>query len=650
VNRPHLLDRIIGPDWPDLSTSEAVRAFEATPYADRIAARSTYDALRIGASVNPDAPAIRFLPNADPAEAPVVFGHAQFLGRVTQAANAFGAIGVGREDVTSLLLPLVPQAFFTLYGAEAAGIANPVNPLLEVYQLVEILRAADTKVLVALGPMPGVDIWEKVQRIRAELPSLAAIVVVGGASVATAQPVAAGQPIPASSDGLAPIYDFDALLAVQRPDALVSGRRIEPEDTAAYFHTGGTTGTPKLVRHTHANQVYQAWVCGLMLRIGREETVLFGLPLFHVGGALTQGLAWLAAGGCLTVLSASGWRSAAAQRDVWKLVETYRPATFSGVPTVLTAALNAPMEGIDVSSVERVSAGGSAIPVAVGRAYTERFGWPVLEVYGMTETSSVHTIAFADRPIRLGSVGHPVPFSRVRIVKLDAQGHATGDCATDEIGVVAMAGPGAFSGYRSDKHNRDAFVAPGWVNSGDLGRLDADGYLWITGRAKDLVIRGGHNIDPQPIEEILFSHPAVALAAMVGQPDVYAGELPVAYVQFKPGASADANALVDFVRERSPERAAVPVAVHVVDPMPLTGVGKVFKPALRWDAAQRVAERMLADLSLPGLRIEVGAHPVHGSLITVSVEGVAPDRRAEVSAAVQARIGPLTTRHETVFR
>ncbi len=650
MNRPHLLDRIIGPDWPDLSTPQAVRAFEATPYAERIAARSTYEALRLGAAANPDAPAIRFLPNADPDEAPIVFGHAQFLARVTQAANALHAIGVGRDDTTSLLLPLLPQAFYTLYGAEAAGIANPVNPLLEVHQLVEIMRAAETKVLVALGPMPGSDIWEKVQRIRAEMPDLAAIVVVGGASVATAKPVKAGEPRPQAADGFAPIYDFDALLAVQRSDALASGRTIEPHDTAAYFHTGGTTGTPKLVGHTHANQVYQAWVCGLMLRIGRGDTVLFGLPLFHVGGALTQGLSWLAAGGCLTVLSPAGWRSAAAQRNVWKLVETYRPATFSGVPTVLTAALNAPMDGIDASSVKRVSAGGSAIPVAVGRAYTERFGWPVLEVYGMTETSSVHTISYSDRPIRLGSVGHPVPYSRVRVVKVDPQGGCAGDCATDEIGVVAMAGPGVFSGYRSERHNQDAFVEPGWVNSGDLGRLDADGYLWITGRAKDLVIRGGHNIDPQPIEEILFGHPAVSLAAMVGQPDVYAGELPVAYVQAKPGASVDTDALVDYVRERTPERAAVPVAIHLVDPMPLTGVGKVFKPALRWDAAKRVAGRMLADLSLPGLRIDAGAHPVHGSLITVTIEGVPQGERADIAKAVQERLGPLTIRHEIDWR
>lgn len=644
MNRPHLLDRAMGPDWADLSTPAAVAALEAVPWDERIAAASTYEALRLGSQADPAAPAISFLPTGSADDTPVVISHAQCFARITQAANAFAALGVGPGDVVSLLLPLVPQAFFTLYGAEAAGIANPVNPLLEPYQLVEILRAANTKVLVTLGPLPGTDLWDKVNRLKDEVPGLTAIVVVSGASVATASPAQATARPPAAGAPV-PVYDFDALVATQPADRLVSGRVIAASDTAAYFHTGGTTGTPKLVRHSHRNQVYQAWVIGLMLRAQPGNPMLFGLPLFHVGGALTQGLASLATGGHLVVLSAAGWRSPVAQREVWRLVERFRPATFGGVPTVLAAALQMPTEGIDLGCLQRVSGGGSAIPVAVARTYSERFCLPVLEVYGMTETSSVHTISHLDRPIRLGSVGHAVPYSRVRVVKVDAEGRCTGDCATNEIGVVAMAGPGVFSGYLSDSHNRGAFIEPGWVNSGDLGRLDEDGYLWITGRAKDLVIRGGHNIDPQPIEEILYQHPAVALAAMVGQPDAYAGELPVVYVQPKPGVAVQANDLIDWIRERTPERAAVPVALHLIDTMPLTGVGKVFKPALRWDAARRVAERVLADLALPGLTVDAGAHPVHGSLITVTVPGVAEGERDALADRISARLGPLTMRH-----
>ena len=206
------------------------------------------------------------------------------------------------------------------------------------------------------------------------------------------------------------------------------------------------------------------------------------------------------------------------------------------MPTVLGGRAARADEGADiVEHPHCVAAGGSAIPVPVGRAYEERFSVPVIEVYGMTETSSVHTIAYRDRPVRLGSVGHALPYSRMRVVELDGEGRFLRDCAADEIGVVAMAGPGVFSGYLSEVHNRSAFVEPGWVNSGDLGRLDDDGYLWITGRAKDLIIRGGHNIDPMAIEEVFFQHPAVALAAVVGEPDAYAGELPVAFVQLKPG-------------------------------------------------------------------------------------------------------------------
>jgi fatty-acyl-CoA synthase len=629
--RAHLLDRLIGAEMPSLRTDADLAAFEATPYAERIAAQSTYEALQLGAARDPDAAAIRFLTKADPEETPVTISHAQFMARVTQAANLFHDLGVGPNDVVSLLMPLLPQAFFALFGAQAAGIANPVNPLLSAAQIAEILRAANTKVLVALGPVPGSDIWEKVHQIRARLPQLKAIVVVHGAA-----------------DEANAIYNFDESVGRFPAGRLSSGRHIRAGDTAGYFHTGGTTGTPKLVRHTHANQVYQAWAMALMLPLGSGRNLLFGLPLFHVGGALTQGLASLAAGNTLVVLAPSGWREPNSIRNAWRLVERYRPVIFGGVPTVLAAAIQVPVDGADTSSIRCASGGGSAVPVAVGKVYTEALKVPMIEVYGMTETSSVHTIAYIDRPVRLGSAGHAVPYSKVRIVKVDAEGRFLGECATNEIGVIAMAGPGVFSGYLSEEHNRTAFVEPGWVNSGDLGRLDEDGYLWITGRAKDLIIRGGHNIDPLAIEEVFFQHAAVALVAVVGEPDAYAGELPVAFVQLKPGASVDAGELTEFVRERTPERAAVPVQVYLIESIPLTGVGKVFKPALRLDAAQRAVSRMLADLCPRGatLTVAVGVHPALGQLITVRMAGVADTARASLAQQVDARLDPLVTRHE----
>lgn len=630
----HSLDRLIGNEYPIFTTDADVQAFERIPYPERIAAQSTYDAIKLGAARNPDAPALQFLANADPADAPLVISHRDFFARVTQAANMFHALGVGENDVVSFMLPLLPEAFVVLFGAEAAGIANPINPLLEPHQIAEILDAAKTTVLVALGPMPGTDIWQKVEQVRGRLKHLKAVVQMHG-----------------PGDPANNIYSFADLIRDQPSDRLVSGRRISGDQIAAYFHTGGTTGTPKLVCHSHANQVYQAWACNLLLKSKSGANLLFGMPLFHVGGSLTQALSNLSAGNCLVVLSPSGWRNPAAVKNVWGLIERFRPETFSGVPTVLAAALSIPPGNADLSSLRYAAAGGSAIPVAVGKAIEEKFEIPVIEVYGMTETSSVHTMAYPDRPIRLGSVGLPIPYSRVRIVKLDSNDRIERDCEPDEIGVVIMAGPGVFRGYLDEIHNKGAFADKGWVNSGDLGRLDKDGYLWITGRAKDLVIRGGHNIDPGPIEDIMFQHPAVGLAAVVGQPDAYAGELPVGYVQLKAGAIVQPGELEAWVRERTPERAAVPAQIIPIDPMPLTGVGKVFKPRLRWDAAKRVFTRVLAPLAERGIdcTVEVGPHGSHGSMATVTIPHVAEHEREAIANEVDTMLAPFVMRHEIVF-
>ncbi|MCW5660360.1 MAG: acyl-CoA synthetase [Burkholderiaceae bacterium] len=627
-----MLDKLIGSELPRFASMDQVRAFEAqAPYAERVAAHSTYQALQLGASLDPQAVALHFLQHADPDEEPSTLTHAQFMCRVTQAANAFHVLGVGRGDVVSLLLPLLPQAFVALFGAQAVGVANPVNPMLSAAQIADILRAAGTRVLVTSAPTEGSDLWDKVAALRGAVPSLKTVLVVGGA-----------QHRGLESD------DFDARLDAQPGTQLLSGRMPRAEEDAGYFHTGGTTGTPKLVRHTHANQVSQAWGLRLMGLAGPGQGVLFGLPLFHVGGALTQGLSPLANGGHVIVMSPAGWRDPHALPNVWRLVQRYRPQLFGAVPTVLAGALQVPVNGADVSSLRHVSGGGSAIPVAVIQAYERQMKLPVLEVYGMTETSSVHTMSYPDIAYQAGSVGRPLPHARTRVVKLDAEGRLIGDCAPNEIGVVTMAGPGVFAGYLSEQHNRGAFVEPGWVNSGDLGRLDEHGQLWITGRAKDLIIRGAHNIDPAPLEELLYQHPAVALAALVGQPDAYAGELPVAYVQLKPGASASPAELIGYLRDHTPERAALPVALHFVDPMPLTAVGKIFKPALRVDAMRRVAQKLLEGLAADGqpLRVQVADDARHGHVIRVWLGDAQGDERTRLALAVTQRLDPLVVRHE----
>ncbi|HEX6722882.1 MAG TPA: AMP-binding protein, partial [Burkholderiaceae bacterium] len=260
--RAHVLDKLIGGALPRFESMAQVAAFEASaPYAERVAAHSTYQALQLGAAIDPQAPALHFLQHASPDETPLTLTHGEWLQRVTQAANAFHALGVGRGEVVSLLLPLLPQAFVALFGAQAVGVANPVNPMLSAGQIADILRAAGTRVLVTIGPTEGTDLWDKVTAVRYAVPTLKTVLVVGGAA----------------HPGL-DADDFDAHLDAQPATHLSSGRLPADDDAAGYFHTGGTTGTPKLVRHTHANQVSQAWALRLMGLAGPGQGLLFGLP------------------------------------------------------------------------------------------------------------------------------------------------------------------------------------------------------------------------------------------------------------------------------------------------------------------------------------------------------------------------------------
>src|SRR6185503_15498162 len=179
--RAHVLDKLIGSELPRFESTAQVQAFEAlAPYAERVAAHSTYEALQLGASIDPHAAALHFLQHASPDETPLTLTHAQLIQRVTQAANAFHTLGVGRGDVVSLLLPLLPQAFVALFGAQAVGVANPVNPMLSAAQIADIVRAAGTRVLVTIGPVEGSDLWDKVTAVRHAVPSLKTVLVVGG--------------------------------------------------------------------------------------------------------------------------------------------------------------------------------------------------------------------------------------------------------------------------------------------------------------------------------------------------------------------------------------------------------------------------------------------------------------------------------------
>src|SRR5690606_24138526 len=221
-------------------------------------------------------------------------------------------------------------------------------------------------------------------------------------------------------------------------------------------------------------------------------------------------------------------------------------------------------------------------------------GLRILEGYGLTEATCATSINPPAGERRIGSVGLAMPFQKVKAAIVGADGRLVRECAAEEIGSLLVSGPAVFPGYLREQDNAKVWAEEGWLNTGDLCRIDRDGYIWLTGRAKDLIIRGGHNIDPQMIEEVLVTHPAVAMAAAVGQPDAYAGELPMAFVAARPGTAPTPEELIAYCRERIAERAAVPVRVVVLTALPVTAVGKTFKPELRWRAIELVYTEALA--------------------------------------------------------
>lgn len=575
---------------PFASAADAV-AFARTPLAQRLSADDLPKLILKAASERGSATALRFLPQGRLTDAPQEISYDALARQVGQAAARLRDLGIATADRVAFLTLNGPDTLSTILGAQAVGVAAPINPYLNPSEIAALLDAIDAKLLVADGGL----VLEKLDEVLALCP---------------------GKP------------------KVLKPAELLQGSPL-PElpargaDIVALFHTGGTTGLPKLVPLSAAQFTATALFSAYAYQYTPQDRVLAAMPMFHVGGLLASALFPLACGACVIIVGSAGYRGPGTVDELWPLVQRETISVLTAPPTIMgRLALDMPPAD-NLPALRLLINGAAALPVAIGDRLTAHLGIPLTEPWGLTEATLAVTAMPLHGPRRGGSVGTALPYCQIKAVRIDAQGRETGDCDCDEIGVLAIKGPSVFKGYLSLPADQQPFFRDGWLDSGDLGRIDQDGYVWITGRAKDLIKRGGHGLDPAMIENALYAHPAVALAAAIGKPDAYAGELPIAYVQLKPGMPCSAETLLALC-SRIPERAAIPKELFILPALPLTGVGKVDKAALRRDAAQRTLQALLDD-AFPQARatVSVAADPRHGTLVRVQIEADAQTHIAQ---------------------
>jgi len=616
-----LLPRTPLRDHADIARFEAELTLD-----ERLPERSVLDVFEAAAARDPHRVAITQLMTGAPDEQPRRVTFAELLLQVRRAANLFHALGGARPGV-ACMLPNLIETHAALWGAQAAGFAVPVNFLLQPEHIAGLLKAAGVRILVALGPHPALDIWQKALALREQMPGLLVVRV--------------GTPdLPTESH----VIDFHHAMREQPGDRLVFGEPGRDDDLGACFHTGGTTGVPRLVRLTHRGQLVAAFGGAALADVRPTDTLTATLPLFHVGGTIFSTLSAFMGGSSLLIMSPGGLRNPAMVQGFWRLVRQHGATLVGGVPTSVGAVLESPLVEGDVARVRAGFCGAAALPAAVGESFRQVVGRGLFQVYGMTEASGLIAIDPVAGAGGAGSVGWALPYTRVVVRRLLAGGEPGDPCAPNEIGVITIAGPHIGPGYLDPAHDAGVFQ-DGRLNSGDLGFLDDQGRIHIAGRAKDLIIRSGHNIDPAMIENAMAAHPAVALAAAVGMPDAYAGELPVCFVALRPGAQAGADELRRHAQETIAERPAWPKHIHVVDAIPLTSVGKIYKPALRCEAARfRVAQLLREQLALGDARVLAREGGTRGMVIEVTLPAAARDRHGDVERALaeflfESRVG-----------
>jgi long-chain acyl-CoA synthetase len=479
----------------------------------------------------------------------LTFSYAQVDEISGRIASSLLGLGLERGDKVAVQLPNLPQFLFTYFGILKAGLTMvPLNPLLRAPEVAYHLTDSEAKVLVtfemfAEEAFKGVQQVDGVTTYVVNLPG--------------------NDQRPEGTKHYDELYFADDTRDIAATDA---------DDTAVLLYTRGTTGKPKGAELTHFNLFMNCTVAGELFGFQDDDIGVAVLPLFHVFGLSSVLNTSVRYGGTIVLVPRFELE------PVVEAVEKHRCTIFSGVPTMYFGLLQMDTTGRDLSSLRVGVSGGAAIPGEVIKAFEEKFpGCVILEGYGLSESSSTTTFNINAQERKVLSIGKPIWGVEVKVVDDDDKELPRGE---EHVGEIVIRGHNIMKGYYNKPEATAEAFRNGWFHTGDLAYMDDDGYLFIVDRKKDLVIRGGYNVYPREVEEVLFGHPAIAEAAVIGKPDEKLGEEVVAIIALKPGADVTPDDVIAYCKERLAAY-KYPREVRIVDELPKGPTGKILKKELR---------------------------------------------------------------------
>jgi len=470
--------------------------------------------------------------------------YATFDRRVNRVAHGLRGLGAGSGQKVALLLRNRPEFLYAFFAcAKLGAVVVPINPQLKSDEIHYILDNSESIVLIA-----GAEFGPMIDDLTPRCPQLRAVYYAGSAA----------------SPGRLEFASF-----WEQPDTPPT-ETVSPDTTVSIIYTSGTTGRPKGVLLSHGNYLYDVWACVTAAQIGADDRILCMLPLFHVNAQVVSMLGAMYVGGALILLEGFS------PRTFLPSLARYRATMFSAVPTIYAILNGLPdADQYDLSNLRVCICGAAPMPVEVLTAFERTYKAFVLEGYGLSEGTCASSLNPLDgRPRKIGSVGVPLPGQEIRIV--DDGGHAL---PPGQLGEIVIRGPNVMQGYYRNPQATAATVRDGWPHTGDLGSFDTDGYLSIVGRKKEMIIRGGENIYPKEVEEVLYRHAAIQEAAVVGLPDPVWGEEVAAFLVLRPGHALEAEDVIAYCKQHLADYKG-PKVVRFVDEFPKTATGKIQKAKL----------------------------------------------------------------------